>query len=187
MSVLRRLVQGDYVLVYSRLLLVGLLEKLERPRIKAKCGLTDEDIADLMASLALHGELVIPNVRVTVCRDPEDNMVLEAALAGSAALVVSGDEDLLILDAYEMVQFVTPREFLTRLDEAVGPSSSDDELPLSFRTSETTGARERGVHGGLPRWQRSPFVRQKIWSILSTTAPTRARLVQSGQPHNAMV
>ena len=87
--ILRRLVRGDYVLVYSRPLLVELLEKLELPRIKEKYGLTDEDNADVIALIVLRGEVVIPVVKVTVCRDPEDNMVIEAALAGEATFVVT--------------------------------------------------------------------------------------------------
>jgi len=127
--ILRRLVRGDYVLVYSRPLLVELLEKLELPRIKEKYGLTDEDNADVIALIVLRGEVVIPVVKVTVCRDPEDNMVIEAALAGEATFVVTGDEDLLSLDAYETVRFVTPRDFLTLLDEAATPASSGEESP----------------------------------------------------------
>jgi len=49
----------------------------------------------------------MPEVTVSVCRDPEDNMVIEAALAGNATVVVTGDEDLLILRQYEGIEFVT--------------------------------------------------------------------------------
>jgi putative PIN family toxin of toxin-antitoxin system len=120
------LVQGDYVLVYSRPLLAELLEKLELPRIKEKYGITDNDIADLMALFFLRGDLVNPDRQVTVCRDPEDNMVIEAALAGEARWVVTGDEDLLSLGTYETVSFVTPRAFLERLDEEVSGTSVDE-------------------------------------------------------------
>jgi putative PIN family toxin of toxin-antitoxin system len=36
---------------------------------------------------------VRPRVPVTVCRDPEDNMILEAALAGKAEYIVTSDSD----------------------------------------------------------------------------------------------
>ena len=65
-----------------------------------------------MALLALRGELVSPARRVKVCRDPKDDMVIEAALAGEAEYVVTGDEDLLTLRRFETVRFVTPRTFL---------------------------------------------------------------------------
>jgi putative PIN family toxin of toxin-antitoxin system len=124
--VLRRLVRGDYVLVYSRPLLAELLEKLELPRIKEKYSITDDDIADLIALFVLRGDLVIPEIQVTSCRDPEDNMVIEAALAGEAPWVVTGDEDLLTLGTYETVSFVTPRAFLQRLDEERLGTNADE-------------------------------------------------------------
>ena len=124
--ILPRLVAGEYVLVYSRPLLAELLEKLELPRIKDKYGITEDDISDLVALLILRGELVIPEIEVTVCRDPDDNQVIEAALAGRAECVVTGDEDLLSLEAYETVEFVTPRTFLARLDAAAQTSDEDD-------------------------------------------------------------
>jgi putative PIN family toxin of toxin-antitoxin system len=114
--IVTRLVAADYTLIYSAELLVELLEKLALPRIKHKYHIADADITALVALLALRGELVIPEVRVTVCRDPDDNMVIEAALAGSADCVVTGDEDLLILGTYQEVEFISPRDFLSRLD-----------------------------------------------------------------------
>ncbi len=39
-------------------------------------------------------------------------MVIEAALAGAAEWIVTGDEDMLILESFETVRFVTPRIFL---------------------------------------------------------------------------
>lgn len=123
--VLQRLTAGDYHIVYSRPLLDELVEKLDLPRLKGKYGITVEMVAGLLAVLSLRGELVMSEVTVSVCRDPEDNMVIEAALAGNATVVVTGDEDLLILRQYEGIEFVTPRAFLARLDEARGGRPAD--------------------------------------------------------------
>ena len=51
-----------------------------------------------MALFVLLGELVNLHRQVTVCSDPEDNMVIEAELAGDVWWVVTGDEDLLSLN-----------------------------------------------------------------------------------------
>ncbi len=69
---------------------------------------------------------MIPETKVTVCRDPDDNQVIEAALAGRAECVVTGDEDLLSLKGHETVEFVTPRTFLARLDAAAQTPDEDD-------------------------------------------------------------
>ena len=47
-----------------------------------------------------------------VCRDPDDDRVLAAAIAGEAETIVTGDRDLLVLEAFESVRIVSPREFL---------------------------------------------------------------------------
>jgi putative PIN family toxin of toxin-antitoxin system len=114
--ILRRLARAEFELIYSRALLEELLEKLALPRLRDKYSLTDDAIADLVALLALRAELVAPDFAVTVCRDPEDNKVIEAALAGRAGCIVTGDEDLLTLNQYEGIDFIAPREFIARLD-----------------------------------------------------------------------
>ena len=111
--VLDRLQEGAYIAVYSEPLLHELLTKLALPRIRDKYSVTDSDVADLLAILALRGELVKPDRAVKVCRDADDDMVIEAALAGGSEWVVTGDEDLLILGRFETVRFVTPRTFLS--------------------------------------------------------------------------
>ena len=115
--VITRLRDGDYALVYSQSLIDELLAKLALPRIREKYHLSDGDIDDLLALIALRGELVSPTRTVKVCRDPKDDMFIEAALAGQAEVVVTGDEDLLILKRFETVGFVTSREFLDLLDQ----------------------------------------------------------------------
>ena len=47
-----------------------------------------------------------------VCRDTNDDMMLECAVVAGANVVVTGDKDLLALNPYEGIQIVTPAEFL---------------------------------------------------------------------------
>ena len=49
---------------------------------------------------------------IHVCRDPNDNMILECALVAGAQVIVSGDKDLLVLGSYQGIRIVTPAEFL---------------------------------------------------------------------------
>jgi putative PIN family toxin of toxin-antitoxin system len=110
--VLQRLRDGDFTAVYSEPLLDEMLAKLALPRIRRKYSVTDDDVLSLLALLAVRGELVAPQRRVKVCRDPNDDMVIEAAIEAGAAWIVTGDGDLLTLERFEKVRIVTPRTFL---------------------------------------------------------------------------
>ncbi len=110
--VLQRLASGDYLMVYSESLLTELLAKLALPRIRTKYHLTDPIIETTLAVIALRGELVKPTRRIKLCRDPNDDMSLEVAVAGSAQYIVTGDEDLLVLRKFEAIRIVTSRVFL---------------------------------------------------------------------------
>ena len=63
----------------------------------------------------LRAHLVEPDEAISVCRDPKDNMVLEAALAGGAKFIVTGDEDLLVLNPFRNIAIVAPSVFLRGL------------------------------------------------------------------------
>lgn len=50
-----------------------------------------------------------------VCRDPDDDVVLGTALAAGADVIVTGDNDLLVLGVYEGIRIETPRQLLAAL------------------------------------------------------------------------
>lgn len=47
-----------------------------------------------------------------VCRDRDDDPVIECAIVAGASLIVSGDKDLLAVGKFESIRILTPREFL---------------------------------------------------------------------------
>lgn len=57
---------------------------------------------------------LVPKVEVTVCRDPEDNFILELAETCQADYIVTRDKDLLELpgQAWRNTQIVKPEAFL---------------------------------------------------------------------------
>ena len=57
-------------------------------------------------------QLVEPvDLGAQVCRDPDDDVVLGAAIAGRCEAVVTGDKDLLDLGSYREIPIVSPRGF----------------------------------------------------------------------------
>lgn len=116
--VLQRLRRRDYTLLLSRATLDEAVEVLHRPRLRDKYDLSDSILRAALRHLVLRSELVQPDVQIAVCRDPKDDKFLEVAVAGKADAIVSGDDDLLILDPYAGIPIVTPRRFLAMLDHA---------------------------------------------------------------------
>jgi putative PIN family toxin of toxin-antitoxin system len=52
--------------------------------------------------------------RVQVCRDPQDDKVLDVAVNGAANLIVTGDCDLLELGAFQGIPILTAAGYLDR-------------------------------------------------------------------------
>jgi putative PIN family toxin of toxin-antitoxin system len=59
------------------------------------------------------GELVVPGIPVqAVAADPDDDRIIECALAANASFIVSGDRHLIALRSYKSISIVTPRQFV---------------------------------------------------------------------------
>ena len=105
-SLLERAIRGELDLVTSP----SLLDELERI-------LTDEfrfppEVARMVrGELATLAEMVVPEEVPTVSRDPDDDQVLAAAVAGGARAIVTGDRDLLALETYRGITILSPAEF----------------------------------------------------------------------------
>jgi putative PIN family toxin of toxin-antitoxin system len=56
-------------------------------------------------------ELVTILESVTGCRDPNDDKFLELAVNGRADVIISGDNDLLMLDIFRGIPIITPAAF----------------------------------------------------------------------------
>jgi putative PIN family toxin of toxin-antitoxin system len=62
-----------------------------------------------------HSNLVVPKTSVTDCRDPKDNHLLSLALDGKAQYLVTGDDDLLVLNPFHGVSILNPAAFLEQV------------------------------------------------------------------------
>lgn len=49
---------------------------------------------------------------IHVCRDPKDDKFLEVAVHGRADVIVTGDEDLLVLNPFRGIAVLTPAQYL---------------------------------------------------------------------------
>lgn len=106
---------GMFSVVVTADLLSELGRALGYERIRKRTGFTDADNRLFVTRVREQGIECQRTVTVRVCRDPQDDRVLEAALAGGADYIVTGDNDLLVLRDFEGISIVTPRQFLAVL------------------------------------------------------------------------
>lgn len=74
--------------------------------------LSRERREELVLGTIRASEFVQTTETINECRDPDDNRVLELAVAGGAVAIVTGDKDLLVLSSFRGIQIVEPRNFL---------------------------------------------------------------------------
>ncbi len=98
----------QFTLVTSRTLLDELDEKL-----RGKFAISESDALAIREKLEDNANLVDPDFELNaVTDDPDDNRVLECAVAGNADLIVSGDRHLLRIGSYTGIAIVSVRQFI---------------------------------------------------------------------------
>ena len=105
--------EGAFHLVISEPLLEELGEVLARPRIRDRYGITEEDIQGLLTLIEELADNVLLTGEVDICRDKDDNAVIETAIKGQAQYLITRDDDI-------------------KFDEKVASYSSATVSPLSL-------------------------------------------------------
>lgn len=111
-KVFGKIVDGKVELVISNEQFAELSEALDYPKFQ----FTDEQ-KDRFKSLILEiATFVKPVEKIDIIKnDPDDNMILEAAIAGNADYIVTGDPDLLELKEFRGIKIVKAKEFLEEI------------------------------------------------------------------------
>ncbi|MBD0389958.1 MAG: putative toxin-antitoxin system toxin component, PIN family [Nostoc sp. C3-bin3] len=68
---------------------------------------------ELLENLIETVEFIEVTELVNECRDPKDNKYLELAITSQAECIVTGDDDLLVLNPWRSIEILTVVEFLT--------------------------------------------------------------------------
>ena len=59
-----------------------------------------------------NANIVLSKTSINLCRDKDDNKFIECAVDCDANYIITGDKDLLVLEKYNDIGIVTPKEFL---------------------------------------------------------------------------
>lgn len=115
---------GDYELVVSPEIVREVLEVIRRPEITSKSPHFNDVNFQLVLACFEKANAVVPDEKISVCRDPGDDKFVECARAGGTEYIVSEDNDLKSLEQFGDVRIVDSAEFLRILAEE--PASQSD-------------------------------------------------------------
>ncbi len=102
-----RVIDGRVQLLLSKPIIHEVLGVLAR-----KFDRDREELARVAVYLTELGEMVYPKRKVKVLTDDPNNRIIECALAGKAAFIVTGDSAMLRLGKFKGVEIITLKEFL---------------------------------------------------------------------------
>jgi putative PIN family toxin of toxin-antitoxin system len=66
-----------------------------------------------IATFVTRAKIVHPTKRLSVCRDPKDNIILNCCLSAGADILITGDRDLIEITGLPFdLKIITPNEFI---------------------------------------------------------------------------
>lgn len=112
--VLRWVRDGFIDLIMTEALAAEFERVIHYPRIGRKVSGASDWQDPYVREIRMLASVVVPGSTAAgaVPRDPNDEMVLDAAIAGEVDYIVTGDQDLLTLGDYRGIEIVTPVRFL---------------------------------------------------------------------------
>lgn len=103
-------------ILLSRRLLQEVYDTFQKPKLQTL--LSQKQLNDLQSLFQHRGNIIEVSSEVEVCRDPNDNFLLELAKDGEADYLVTGDQDLLVLEKFQKTEIITWRNwFNLQFDE----------------------------------------------------------------------
>lgn len=105
-EILQRITKSNsFVLITSEEILLEIERKLT-----VKFHWSEEDVNRFTARIRRYAETIEITEKISVVtRDPEDNKILECALAGNADLIVTLDQDLIKLKSFKGIAIIHPK------------------------------------------------------------------------------
>lgn len=100
-------------LVFSQELLSEFLDVVNRPKLKKY--FSDESVEMVLELIDQYAEFIVVTSSVDVCRDSKDNFLLSLAKDGSVDFLITGDQDLLVIERFVNTEILTISEFEQRI------------------------------------------------------------------------
>jgi putative PIN family toxin of toxin-antitoxin system len=90
-----------------------ILNEIEEVLRRPKFGWPEKEIERALKGISRFTQHVKPKYRIDVVKaDPDDNRIMECALAGKSEYLVTGDNHLLDIGQFRGVKIMTPAQFV---------------------------------------------------------------------------
>ena len=109
----KEILNDEYILIMSDEQLAEVKEVLLKPKFSKY--ILPCEVEELVSLLSLKAAIPIVYDTINDCRDKKDNMILEEAVYGNAQYIITGDEDLLVLNPYRWINIVKLNDFLKEM------------------------------------------------------------------------
>ncbi|MEL6128630.1 MAG: putative toxin-antitoxin system toxin component, PIN family [Cyanobacteria bacterium J06628_4] len=115
-QVLRLVYEQTIESYVSAELLQELETTLRRAKFQTRLEQRQQTVGGLMAiATALCPSVSIANVDIPDLRDPDDVKIIATAISANADVLITGDQDLLVLQDAQGIRILTPVQFLDSL------------------------------------------------------------------------
>ncbi|MBE9005025.1 putative toxin-antitoxin system toxin component, PIN family [Fortiea sp. LEGE XX443] len=104
--------QNIGLIIFSSSVFSELKEVLYRPKFDKYLTLSRRQ--EFLEHLTETTQFIDVTEQIDECRDPKDNKYLELAMSGKAEYIVTGNNDLLILNPWRSIKILTVQEFLAK-------------------------------------------------------------------------
>ena len=98
------------ILIFSNETFEEIATRLVRPKFERYVSKSTRE--RFLADISAVAEWTAITGALHCCRDPDDDKIVETALAGRASCLVTGDADLLDLHPFRSLSILTPHQFL---------------------------------------------------------------------------
>jgi putative PIN family toxin of toxin-antitoxin system len=108
-KIIERIIEGKDKLFICKEILQEVASVMARP----KFNVSNEYIVRFIHSIEeIADYIILTGIVEQICRDSEDDKILECALLANVDYIITGDADLLILKEFQGIKIITPNEYI---------------------------------------------------------------------------
>lgn len=100
---------GKVRLIFSHELMTEFVEVVKRPKLKKY--FAEDDLRQMLELIDQYADIITVTSDVKVCRDENDNFLLSLALDSKANYLITGDNDLLVINQFMDTRIITISQY----------------------------------------------------------------------------